>query len=71
MKSRKIILDATNYVYETIEQMRARDPQNAPPPPFCSSKLAELLMAQAYKDGVLISAGTDSFAPWEEAYSAL
>ncbi|MGE5213848.1 MAG: amidohydrolase family protein [Nitrospirota bacterium] len=71
MKERKIILDATNYVYETIEQMRARDPQNAPPPPFCSSKLAELLTTQAYKDGVLISAGTDSFAPWEEAYSAL
>ena len=71
MKERKILLDATNYVYETIEQMRARDPQNAPPPPFCSSKLAELLTAQAYKDGVLISAGTDSFAPWEEPYSAL
>jgi imidazolonepropionase-like amidohydrolase len=71
MKERKIILDATNYVYETIEQMRARDPQNAPPPPFCSSKLAELLSTQAYKHGVLISAGTDSFAPWEEPYSAL
>ena len=71
MKERKIILDATNYVYETIEQMRARDPQNAPPPPFCSSKLAELLSAQAYKQGVLISAGTDSFAPWEEPDSAL
>jgi amidohydrolase family protein len=71
MKERKIILDATNYVYETIEQMRARDPQNAPPPPFCSSQLAELLTRQAYKHGVLISAGTDSFAPWEEPYSAL
>jgi imidazolonepropionase-like amidohydrolase len=71
MKERKIILDATNYVYETIERMRARDPQHAPPPPFCSSKLAELLTAQAYKHGVLISAGTDSFAPWEDPYSAL
>jgi imidazolonepropionase-like amidohydrolase len=71
MRERKIILDATNYVYDTIEQMRARDPQNAPPPPFCSSKLAELLTAQAYKHGVMISAGTDSFAPWQEPYSAL
>jgi hypothetical protein len=71
LRERKIVLDATNYVYETIEQMRARDPENAPPPPFCSSKLAELLTAQAYKHGVLISAGTDSFAPWEEPYSAL
>ena len=71
MKEQKIILDATNYVYETIEQMRERDPKNAPPPPFCSSKLAELLTGQAYRNGVLISAGTDSFAPWEEPYSAL
>jgi hypothetical protein len=71
MKERNIILDATNYVYETIEQMRIRDRKNAPPPPFCSSKLAELLTTQAYKHGVLISAGTDSFAPWEEPYSAL
>jgi imidazolonepropionase-like amidohydrolase len=71
MKERKIILDATNYVFETIEQMRARDPENAPPPPYCSSKLAELLTAQAYKEGVLISAGTDSFAPVEDPYPAL
>jgi imidazolonepropionase-like amidohydrolase len=71
MKERKIILDATNYVFETIEQMRARNPENAPPPPYCSSKLAELLTAQAYKEGVLISAGTDSFAPAEDPYPAL
>lgn len=71
MKERKIILDATNYVFETIEEMRARNPQNAPPPPYCSSKLAELLTAQAYKHGVLISAGTDSFAPAEDPYPAL
>lgn len=71
MKERKIILDATNYVFETIEQMRARDPENAPPPPYCSSRLAELLTAQAYKHGVLISAGTDSFAPAEDPYPAL
>ena len=71
MKERKVILDATNYVFETIEQMRARNPENAPPPPYCSSKLAELLTAQAYKEGVLISAGTDSFAPAEDPYPAL
>ena len=71
MKERKIILDATNYVFETIEQMRARNPENAPPPPYCSSKLAELLTAQAHKHGVLISAGTDSFAPAEDPYPAL
>ena len=71
MKERRVILDATNYVFETIEQMRARDPQNAPPLPYCSSALAELLTAQAYKRGVSISAGTDSFAPPDEPYPAL
>lgn len=71
MKERNVILDATNYVFETIEQMRARNPENAPPPPYCSSKLAQLLTAQAYKHGVLISAGTDSFAPAEDPYPAL
>ena len=71
MKERKVILDATNYVFETIEQMRARNPESAPPPPYCTSKLAQLLTAQAYKEGVLISAGTDSFAPAEDPYPAL
>ena len=71
MRERGIILDATNYVFETIERMRAQTPENAPPPPYCSSKLAELLCAQAYKHGVLISAGTDSFAPADDPYPAL
>jgi len=71
MRERGIILDATNYVFETIERMRAKDPKNSPPPPYCSSKLAELLCAQAHKHGVLISAGTDSFAPAEDASPAL
>ncbi len=71
MRERKIILDATNYVYETVERMRAKDPKNSPPPPYCSSQLAELLCAQAYKHRVLISAGTDSFAPADDPFPAL
>ena len=71
MRDRGIILDATNYVFETIERMRAKDPKNSPPPPYCSSKLAELLTARAHQHGVLISAGTDSFAPAEDAFPAL
>ncbi|MFL6596062.1 MAG: amidohydrolase family protein [Chthoniobacterales bacterium] len=71
MRDRGIILDATNYVFETIERMRAQTPDNAPPPPYCSSRLAELLCAQAYKHHVAISAGTDSFAPADDPYSAL
>jgi imidazolonepropionase-like amidohydrolase len=71
MRERHIILDATNYVFETVERMRAADPKNSPPPPYCSSRLAELLCAQAYRHGVSISAGTDSFAPAEDPYPAL
>lgn len=71
MRARGIILDATNHVFETIERMRAETPDDAPPPPYCSSKLAALLCAQAYRRGVLISAGTDSFSPADDPYSAL
>lgn len=71
MRQRKIVLDATNYVYETVERMRAEHPKDSPPPPYCSSHLAELLCAQAYHHGVRISAGTDSFAPADDQYPAL
>src|SRR4051794_33691455 len=71
MRQRNIILDATNYVYETIERMRAADPNNSPPPPYCSSDLAELLCRQAYQHHVSISTGTDSFSPADDQYPAL
>ena len=75
MRDKRIILDATNYVFHTIERMRARDPKNAPPPPYCSSRLAEILTAQAHRNGVLISAGTDSFAepgdPWPAVHGEM
>ncbi len=61
MKEKGIILDATIYVYHTIERMRAKNPDNAPPPPFCSSELAEILTRQAHNEGVAIAVGTDSF----------
>lgn len=71
LRERCIILDATNYVYETIEEMRRRHPENAPPLPYCSSALAEALCRQAHAHGVLISAGTDSFAPADDPFPAL
>ena len=71
MKKTGMILDATVYVYHTIERMRARDPENSPPPPFCSSELAEILTAQAHREGVTIAVGTDSFSEFEDAYPAL
>lgn len=71
MRDRGIILDATNYVFETVERMRAENPEDAPPPPYCSSHLAELLCAQAYQHRVPISAGTDSFARADDPFPAL
>ncbi|HEX8678317.1 MAG TPA: amidohydrolase family protein, partial [Chthoniobacterales bacterium] len=71
MREKRIILDATNYVFHTIERLRERDPENAPPPPYCTSALAELLSAQAHRHGVLISVGTDSFAERQDPYSAV
>jgi Amidohydrolase family len=71
MRDKHIILDATNYVFHTIERMRARDPKNAPPPPYCSSHLAEILTSQAHRDGVLISTGTDSFSEAGDQYPAV
>ncbi|MDQ6938581.1 MAG: amidohydrolase family protein [Verrucomicrobiota bacterium] len=70
MKERGIILDATIYVYHTIERMRAKNPENAPPPPFCSSELAEILTAQAHREGVAIAVGTDSFSESDDPYPA-
>jgi hypothetical protein len=71
MRQKNIVLDATNYVYETVEHMRATNAKDSPPPPYCSSHLAELLCAQAFRHGVAISAGTDSFAPADDQYPAL
>ena len=71
IRKKGIILDATNFVFHTIERMRARNPQNAPPPPYCSSELAERLSAQAHRSGVLISAGTDSFSEADDPYPAV
>jgi imidazolonepropionase-like amidohydrolase len=71
MREKRIILDATNYVFHTIERMRARNPKNAPPPPYCSSHLAELLTSQAHRNGVLISVGTDSFSESSDPYPAV
>lgn len=71
MREKRIVLDATNYVFHTIERMRARNPKNAPPPPYCSSHLAERLTSQAHRNGVLISVGTDSFSEASDPYPAV
>lgn len=66
MRARGIVLDATNYVYETIERMRAEMPAGQGPPTYCSAMLAERLTAAAQRAGVAISVGTDAYAPPDE-----
>lgn len=65
------VLDATVYVYETIERMRAQLPPGKGPPIYCSADLSIRLLAEARRQGVSISAGTDAPAPLEEAFPAL
>ncbi|HQX24196.1 MAG TPA: amidohydrolase family protein [Pseudomonadota bacterium] len=71
MKDRGVILDATNYVYETIERMRAEMPEGQGPPTYCSARLAERLTAEAHRMGVEIAIGTDAFAPVDQPYPAV
>lgn len=63
MRERRIILDATLNVYDVIER--------AGRPNYCSLDLAGMLTAQARRAGVLVSAGTDSAAPWNQPYPSL
>lgn len=69
MRARGTILDATLLVYEEMAKEHAEDPKG--PAPYCSETLAERLANQAWRDGVMISAGTDSFAPQPDPWPAL
>jgi imidazolonepropionase-like amidohydrolase len=63
MRAQRILLDPTLYVYEVIERMGR--------PAYCSLDLAARLTAQAHRAGVLMSAGTDAPAPWQESHPSL
>jgi imidazolonepropionase-like amidohydrolase len=71
MREHGVVLDATNYVYDTIERMRAEMPEGQGPPIYCSAKLADRLTAEAHRVGVAVSVGTDAFSPVSEPYSAV
>jgi imidazolonepropionase-like amidohydrolase len=72
MKRRGTVLDATNYVYVTIERMRAAaKPGEHKPWTYCSSDLAERITGWAHRAGVEVSTGTDSFAPGSDPYPAV
>jgi imidazolonepropionase-like amidohydrolase len=71
MREHGVVLDATNYVYASIERMRAQMPEGQGPPIYCSAKLAYRLTAQALRSGVIVSVGTDAPSPVGEPYSAV
>lgn len=66
MKRRGTVLDATLRVYAELDAAHRAHPGGAAP--YCTPELAEQLTAQAYRTGVVISAGTDGFTeaadPW-------
>lgn len=69
MAERGIILDATNLVYVRHVEEYARERKGAPP--RCSADLTLRLTAQAWKQGVPISSGTDSDNPAEAPFPSL
>ena len=69
MAARGIILDATNLVYVRHVEEYARDRKGAPP--RCSAGLTLRLTAQAFKQGVAISSGTDGDNPDDAPFPSL
>jgi imidazolonepropionase-like amidohydrolase len=69
MRAKGTILDATLLIYADMARDHAADPKS--PAPYCSDTLAERLANQAWRDGVLISAGTDGFSPQADPWPAL
>ncbi len=69
MRARGTVLDATLLVYRQMAEAHAAHPDT--PAPYCSEALAERLAGQAYRDGLLISAGTDGFSPQPDPWPAL
>ncbi len=67
MKSRGTVLDATVHVYREVEAA-AKDQGKAP---LCTVSLAGKLTNQAYRDGVIISSGTDGDTSIGEPWPAL
>ena len=71
MKERGTVLDATLYVYVTIERMRAEVAPEEGPPIYCSSALAGRIARAAHDAGVEIAVGTDSPSTNDDPYPAV
>src|SRR3546814_331401 len=61
MRQQGIILDATLRVYAEMDERAAENPEA--PPYHCNTDLAAKLTSQAFREGVMISAGTDGMTP--------
>src|SRR3546814_6933096 len=69
MRRQCIFPDATLRVYAEIDWAA---PHNPEPPPFhCNPDLSAKLTSQAFRAGVMLSAGTDGMTPREAPNSAL
>lgn len=69
MKQQGIVLDAT--VRVQLESATEFASTGRGRPPRCSPELTYQLTAQAYREGVLISTGTDGDTEWQSPYPAL
>src|SRR5262249_49119662 len=69
MRAHGQVMDATLWVYAEMARGAAKTPGG--PKPYCSDALAEKLANQAWRARVILSAGTDGFAPAASAWPAL
>lgn len=70
MRARGVPLDATLLVYDELDRAHAAHPER--PAGYCSLDLAARLTAQARREGVIVTAGTDTLGdpadPWPALY---
>jgi len=69
MRARGALLDATLWVYEEMATEHAAHPSGSAP--YCSGALAARLTSEAFRRGVIISAGTDGFSEAADPWPAL
>lgn len=73
MKAQGTMLDATTSLYGLLERTATADPRLRKP--LCTGAMSDALVRQAWKAGVLISAGTDHVAgaddPWPTLHHEL
>ena len=67
MARRGTILDATIWSFSAPPGT----PPGPPPPGICDDEVGGAIVAQAWRAGVAISAGTDAIAPWDDPWPDL